>query len=91
MANVRFCSSCGSKMDVRDQFCINCKSKKRVVRMKKRYKKQRQAQNLWISAFSKRETRERIIRQRAKQLVLTKENPCLGEILKPLMVVLQLK
>ena len=29
MAEVRFCSLCGSKMDVRDQFCINCRSKKK--------------------------------------------------------------
>ena len=38
-----------------------------------------------------RETRERTIRQRTKQLVLREENPCLGDILKLLMLVLQLK
>ena len=44
-----------------------------------------------MSTFSKRETREKITRQRGKQLVLTKENPYLWETLKPSMVVLQLK
>ena len=29
MANVRFCSSHGSKIDVRDQFCINYGSQKK--------------------------------------------------------------
>ena len=38
-----------------------------------------------------RETRERTIRQRTKQFVLTEENLCLGDILKLLMLVLQLK
>ena len=31
MADVRFCFSCGSKMDVRDQFCINCGSEKKSI------------------------------------------------------------
>ena len=44
-----------------------------------------------MNTFSKRETREKRLRQRPKQLVLTKEKPRLGEILRPLMVVLQLK
>ena len=31
MADVRFFSSYGSKMDVRDQFCINCGSEKKAT------------------------------------------------------------
>ena len=39
MAEVRFCSSRGSKMDVRDQFCINCRSKKKSTENEKETEK----------------------------------------------------
>ena len=49
-------------MDVRDQFCIYCGSKKRVLKMKKRRKKQRQNTVFKMSAFCKRDGREKIIK-----------------------------
>ena len=39
MADVRFCSSRGSKMDIRDQFCINCESGKKSTKNKKETEK----------------------------------------------------
>ena len=39
MADVRFCSSRGSKMDIRDQFCINCESGKKSIKNKKETEK----------------------------------------------------
>ena len=56
MADVRFYSSRGSKMDIRDQFCINCESRKKSKRDRKSNDKHKVFK---MSVFSKRDRREK--------------------------------
>ena len=70
-------------MEVRDQFCINCRSKNKLATMKKE-----SASTKFLNEyfFEKRNKRKKIVRQRAKQLVPREENLRLGETVKLLTV-----
>ena len=63
MAEVRFCSSCGSKMDVRDQFYINYGSKKKSSENEKETEKATTStKSLNEYLFEKRNERKKNIR-----------------------------
>ena len=86
MADVRFCFSRGSKMNV--SFSSTVDQKKSTENEKEIDKVRSNTKILNEYLFEKENERKN---RKTKQLMLTEENLCFGEFLKPLIVVLELK